>query len=116
MTRDEFLKRFPNATEATIRRNVESATEDSGNRPCAELQEQKDAQPRKAHHRPKKAKVDEAGHSKHGVAIAFIVSDNRERDGDGGEATLLDCLVSARKRLLSLPDAVLMEVYRTAKR
>ncbi len=85
-------------------------------KPRPKLQEFKDDRAREAHHGPQKTEVDGRVHSKFHVAITLLVSDERERDGDGAEATLLDCLIHARERLLSLPDSVLLELLQVSKR
>lgn len=68
------------------------------------------------HNQPQATEVDERSYGQFHVAITLFVSDERERDGDGAESTLLDCLIAARKRLLSLPDRVLLEVLQVSKR
>ena len=74
-----------------------SRSKEPGPRPV--VQEQQDAGPGKADHRPKKAKVDAALHPKFRVTVILANSDNRRRDLDGQLSTLLDCLVVTARRL-----------------
>ena len=71
-------------------------------RPCPQLQEQQDMDGKEANHKTRKARVDAAVHPKFRIAITLLVSDKRGRDGDGALSTLLDCLVTAARRLRSL--------------
>jgi hypothetical protein len=80
------------------------------------VQKQQAPHKRKSHHKPKASEVDEGRDRRFRITITFGVSDRRERDGDGAESTLLDCLVRARQRLMSLPDGVLMELYERAQK
>lgn len=43
--------------------------------------------------------MDGAMHGQFRVTIILRMSDNRRRDIDGGAATLLDCLIAARRRM-----------------
>ncbi len=54
----------------------------------------------------RKKKVDGASHPKYRVSITLKVSDNARRDGDGGAATLLDCLVHAARRLQAVDTGI----------
>lgn len=85
-------------------------------KPRSELQELKDAHAGKADNKARAPKVDGGVHPRFHISIDLLVSDERERDGDGAESTLLDCVIHARKRLLSLPDNVLLALYESLKR
>lgn len=80
------------------------------------VQKSQDVDAREANHGPQKTSLDGQRDRQFSAAITFFVSDKRERDGDGGEATILDCLIATRKRLVSLPDSVLMALYEDSKR
>lgn len=91
------------------------AASDAG-QSCPKLQKLQVAYQGKVDHKPEEPKVDGGVHSSFQFSINLLVSDGRERDGDGAEATLLDCVIHARKRLLSLPDSVLVALYESLKR
>ncbi len=55
-----------------------------------------------SHDKARKKRVDGASHPKYRVSITLKVSDTARRDGDGGAATLLDCLVHAARRLQAM--------------
>lgn len=86
------------------------------NRACPELQEQQASHPREADHKPQTPKVDGAVRGQFHAAITLLVSDERERDGDGAESTLLDCLIDARERLLQMSDPMLLALLQISKR
>lgn len=109
---DELKRRFPGISSYVLRHSAFGV----GDRPPSQLQEQQNADQGKAHHQPQETTVDEAGPNLHRIGIALRISDDRERDGDGCEATLLDCLIHARKRLLSLPDWLLLALYESSQR
>ena len=86
MTRNEIIRRFPNASEAFIANNLEGA----GTGTCSGDKEQ--------HVRNRVAKesgVETEMRSAFSLAVTFRMSDRRVRDLDAGLSTILDCLVEA---------------------
>jgi len=65
------------------------------------IQKQKADNAGKAHHRPSRAKMDEAVCVVFHLAIEVHVSDRRRRDLDGALATTGDCVIAARRQLES---------------
>jgi hypothetical protein len=106
MTRAEFEKikqRLP-ISESTARRNKVA---DSGNAHpgVQELQAgdlRQEVTPIPYADRPSRRKADGTNHRKFRVTIIFNYSDNRRRDLDGAAATILDCLMAARRRLMAM--------------
>lgn len=78
------------------------SAQDSRNRTRAILQEHEDDCPGKTDNRPSEEKVDEAGVGNFGITVEFLVSDERDRDGDGMLATVLDSYLDAIGRLLEM--------------
>ncbi len=108
MTREDILRRFPNASAATIARNLDSAG--AGPRP-----EQKESahgrseqrRTRTENHKPaRKQAVVRTDHPKFRVSVTFLYSDNRIRDNSGAYETILDCLVSAARRLKAMDTGI----------
>lgn len=82
---------------------------------ATQLQKQQNADAGPLDNRPQKTGMDEGVPGRYGVAISFVLPPGRARDGDGCEATILDCLMHARRRLLAFPDPVLLAVLRRAQ-
>ena|SRR6267378_8049006 len=68
---------------------------------CTELQKRETPVP----HQQKERRVDEGLHRQFRVAVHFKMSDRRRRDLDGGLATILDCLIAARRQLAERADS-----------
>lgn len=107
---------MPNWTNEQFRAWQEKRAASDAGQPCPKLQKLQVAYQGKVDHKPEEPKVDGGVHSGFQFSIDLLVSDERERDGDGAEATLLDCVIHARKRLLSLPDSVLVALYESLKK
>lgn len=74
--------------------------------PCPIVQKHQAVDRQEAHHRPQKADMDESRHRQFEIAIVVAVSDRRRRDLDGMCATILDCLVAARRQLCDLHESI----------
>jgi hypothetical protein len=79
------------------------------------VQKLQDAHTGQADNGSQKPEVDEGSGGQYRFSIIVQVSDASARDGDGCCSTLLDCVIHARRRLLSLPDCVLLALYARAK-
>lgn len=90
MTLDEIRRRFPNASAATIARNLEH----SGSGACARVEKQ--LLPNRG---TENARLEKAVHRKFRLTITLKYSDNRVRDPDAALSTILDCLVATRRQL-----------------
>lgn len=112
ITPNELSRIFPNATKSTIKSNN---TSDHDVIACAKLQKRQDDHTGKADHKTRKTSMDGEVHPKFHATITLFVSDNRRRDGDGAESTILDCIVHSFRRLSSMPDGMLLELYRSSK-
>ncbi len=115
MTKNELLRRFPNASEEFIKRNMSS---DSGTRTHHQLQEQEARGDRTKEGREqicneldssKCESLDGEFDSRFRITIVWLISDKRRRDSWGMSETIADCIVSASRRFLGLDDT------RTAK-
>jgi hypothetical protein len=117
MSRAEFLSKFPNASEDTVRANcveylkpiAHASTPHPHNpkprkrNPIQEPQAHGQARPEDHHvHRAKSRSPDAGDNRRFRVTANFRFSDRRRRDLDGCTATVMDCLVNARRRLLDM--------------
>ena len=100
-------------TYADLAKHEQRRKPEAAGEPCPKLQEQQASDAGSAHHKSKAPKVDAASGGEFCIAITLGASDRRRRDGDGAESTILDCLVTARRRLLALPESMLLELVRS---
>ena len=87
-------------------------------KPCPVVQELQKGDPSRpaAPYRPKNKGVDGKDHPRFRVSVTLLMSDQRDRDPDGAVSTLMDCLVSARRRLLALDSQSLLRMLSLSKR
>lgn len=106
VTYNELKRRYPHASEAFIKRNLDSLCEESRPRPV--VQEQEAINTRQEHRTPKNTdrrknkKVDGVMHKKFFVSVVMRCSDNRRRDNSGALETILDCMCDAVGRLKAM--------------
>lgn len=109
MTPEQLKARFQNASKSFIEANCDRP---EGARPtCAGVQELEGV----VCNQSKEPRINEEDSGQFRAIITIFVSDKRRRDGDGAEATLLDCAMHARRRLMQLPDWMLVELQIRAK-
>lgn len=98
MKRDEFIARFPHASESTIRKNCPD-DKGAGKRTASKEFEVNLPQPqnRKAvrRHKANDKGMDAVSHPKFAISIDLLISDCKCRDADNCLSGLLDCLVAA---------------------
>lgn len=80
------------------------------------VQERQDAVTRPADNRPRQTEVDGEGRSFFRVSITLLVSDHRDRDGDGAISTILDTYLFALGRLLGLDRGALRKLAKSEER
>ncbi len=85
-------------------------------RPRPVVQKRQDAGPGKTDNAPKETEVDGQGRSFYSVSITLLVSDNRDRDGDGAISTLLDTYLFAIGGLLGLDRSALRKLAKSEER
>lgn len=106
MNADDLAKLFPNSTESFRNLNAESSAYDfrHGAKIGADLQLQKlqTENPKRPDNKAVVPKADGKDHNRFRVTINLRVCDRRRRDADGAVTTLLDCIVSAVRRLAEL--------------
>lgn len=103
MTRDDILKRYPNASESFLRANSASGARDGA---CA-IHEKQQAY---VFHESSNRKVDGHRSGRYRVTITLGVSDKRIRDADGAVTTLLDVLTSAIGRCIGMDRRALRKL------
>lgn len=100
MTRNEILRRYPNASESFIKANLTVDTGDS--RTIVQKPQADCAGPQRqiavAGDKEGRKEMDEHDDGKYRVTITVRCSDRIRRDLDGCAATLLDCLINATGR------------------
>ena len=80
------------------------------NRKRAVVQEQEAHVRQEAGHGAQDQAVDERGCGDYRVSVTFLVSDERDRDGDGMLSTVLDCYLDAIGRLLGVDRIALRKL------
>lgn len=86
---------------------------------CGVVQEHQDGNNKaeaKADNRPSKAKANGPYNQSFRVTVTFLVSDNRDRDGDGMYSTVQDCLIDAIGRLLEMDRKALRGLAKSIER
>ena len=85
-----------------------------GPRSC--LQKRQDDGKGATHNPPQETKMDGTSLSRYRITITLLVSDNRDRDGDGGISTLLDTYLFALGRFLGLDRGALRGLAKSEER
>lgn len=99
MNESEIKSKFPRAIAA----NADALR--SGNRTRSKFQKFKDDSASEGKsagdvdNRSEETKVDGEMCAEYGITVTLLVSDNRDRDGDGAFSTLQDCIIRAVGRL-----------------
>ena len=83
---------------------------------CPILQKREDALPGKADNPPRKTEVDGEGRPFYRITITLRTSDNRDRDADGADSTLLDTYLFAIGRLLGVDRVDLRKLAKSEER
>jgi hypothetical protein len=106
MTRENILRIWPNASPSTIARNLDHAGDSGPSNPVQKepaLLQRGTTGPAKPRVAGRKNKGEAGGdHPRFAVSIDFKISDRRTHDLDGMLASILDCLTTARRRLLDM--------------
>lgn len=97
MNLQQLKVKFPNASASFFKVNCPT---DKGAGSCTGNEEQQDANAGPVDHESEAAALDAALCSKFRVSIVLYVSDYRRRDPDGALSTIMDCITSARRRLV----------------
>lgn len=96
------------------------ATQNSGRRRNPVVQEQQNDCPHqgssRADNQPKKAAGDGGDNPQYRITVTLLVSDWRDRDGDGAYSTLQDCLIHAAGRLLEMDSRTLRSAAKGVER
>ena len=80
------------------------------------VQELKDDSAGQVDNRPKEAETNGVDYPKFHLSVDFLVSDQRDRDGDGMLNTICDCLISAIGRLSKVDSKTQRKLANSLKR
>lgn len=80
------------------------------------VQEQQDDCAGPVNHEPEKAKANGSDYPSFHLSVEFLVSDKRDRDGDGMLNTICDCLISAIGRLAKVDSKTQRKLANSLKR
>lgn len=86
---------------------------------CGQLQEQQDGHNQTNTTTDNKSKEPAMDGSMHGpfrVSVTLLVSDERDRDGDGMYSTIQDCLIAAIGRLAQMDRLALRKLAKSEER
>jgi hypothetical protein len=99
-----------------IERGKNNQIAGTGTSQCPIIQEQQDAGKRQVVHKSKKPEMDETMHGQFRVSVTLLVSDQRDRDGDGMYSTIQDCLIAAIGRLAKMDRLALRKLAKSEER
>lgn len=88
-------------------------------RKCAIIQEQQDGNNQTqttTDNKSKEPAMDGSMHGPYRVSVTLLVSDERDRDGDGMYSTIQDCLIAAIGRLAQMDRLTLRKLAKSEER